>query len=107
MVIILVVHLLIAIALVGAILLQKKEGGLGGLGGGENRLAVLALQALHLLARHVHRDLAEDAWLLVRVHEVDAAAGAEPCQRDRMLEGAGRRAGSVHGYEEFHGCIVA
>lgn len=34
MVIILVVHLLIAIALVGAILLQKKEGGLGGLGGG-------------------------------------------------------------------------
>jgi preprotein translocase subunit SecG len=34
MVIILVIHLLIAIALVGAILLQKKEGGLGGLGGG-------------------------------------------------------------------------
>ncbi len=34
MVIILVIHLLIAIALVGAILLQKKEGGMGGLGGG-------------------------------------------------------------------------
>lgn len=34
MVIILVFHLLIAIALVGAILLQKKEGGMGGLGGG-------------------------------------------------------------------------
>ena len=34
MVIILVIHLIIAIALVGAILLQKKEGGLGGLGGG-------------------------------------------------------------------------
>jgi preprotein translocase subunit SecG len=32
--IILVIHVLIAIALVGAILLQKKEGGIGGLGGG-------------------------------------------------------------------------
>ncbi len=34
MVILLVVHLIIAILLVGAILAQKKEGGLGGLGGG-------------------------------------------------------------------------
>lgn len=32
--IILVIHVLIAIGLVGAILLQKKEGGLGGMGGG-------------------------------------------------------------------------
>jgi preprotein translocase subunit SecG len=32
--IILVIHVLIAVGLVGAILLQKKEGGLGGLGGG-------------------------------------------------------------------------
>ena len=32
--VILVIHVLIAIGLVGAILLQKKEGGLGGLGGG-------------------------------------------------------------------------
>ena len=32
--IILVIHLLLAIALVGAVLLQKSEGGLGGLGGG-------------------------------------------------------------------------
>ncbi|MDH3737641.1 MAG: preprotein translocase subunit SecG [Alphaproteobacteria bacterium] len=31
--IILVVHLLIALALVGVVLLQKSEGGLGGLGG--------------------------------------------------------------------------
>jgi preprotein translocase subunit SecG len=31
--IILVIHLLLAIALVGAVLLQKSEGGLGGLGG--------------------------------------------------------------------------
>jgi preprotein translocase subunit SecG len=34
MVVLLVIHVLIAIGLVGAILLQKKEGGLGGLGGG-------------------------------------------------------------------------
>ena len=34
MIILLVIHVLVAIALVGAILLQKKEGGLGGLGGG-------------------------------------------------------------------------
>ena len=34
MIILLVIHILIAISLVGAILLQKKEGGLGGLGGG-------------------------------------------------------------------------
>jgi preprotein translocase subunit SecG len=34
MVVILVIHCLIAAILVGAILLQKKEGGLGGLGGG-------------------------------------------------------------------------
>ncbi|WP_119303346.1 preprotein translocase subunit SecG [Dongia deserti] len=32
--IILVIHVLIAMGLVGAILLQKKEGGIGGLGGG-------------------------------------------------------------------------
>ena len=32
--VILVIHVLIAIGLVGAILLQKKEGGLGGMGGG-------------------------------------------------------------------------
>ena len=32
--VILLIHVLIAIALVGAILLQKKEGGMGGLGGG-------------------------------------------------------------------------
>lgn len=32
--VILVIHVLIAIGLVGAILLQKKEGGMGGLGGG-------------------------------------------------------------------------
>ena len=34
MIVLVVIHVLIAIALVGAILLQKKEGGLGGLGGG-------------------------------------------------------------------------
>jgi preprotein translocase subunit SecG len=34
MIVLLVIHILIAIALVGAILLQKKEGGIGGLGGG-------------------------------------------------------------------------
>jgi preprotein translocase subunit SecG len=34
MIVLLVIHILIAISLVGAILLQKKEGGLGGLGGG-------------------------------------------------------------------------
>jgi preprotein translocase subunit SecG len=34
MIVLLVIHVLIAISLVGAILLQKKEGGLGGLGGG-------------------------------------------------------------------------
>ncbi len=34
MVIILVIHCLIAAGLIGAILLQKKEAGLGGLGGG-------------------------------------------------------------------------
>lgn len=34
MVVILVIHVLIAIGLVGVILLQKKEAGLGGLGGG-------------------------------------------------------------------------
>lgn len=34
MAVILVIHVLIAISLVGAILLQKKEGGIGGLGGG-------------------------------------------------------------------------
>ena len=34
MVVILVIHCLIAASLVGAILLQKKEAGLGGLGGG-------------------------------------------------------------------------
>jgi preprotein translocase subunit SecG len=34
MIVLLVIHILIAVALVGAILLQKKEGGLGGLGGG-------------------------------------------------------------------------
>ena len=32
--VILIIHVLIAAALVGVILLQKKEGGLGGLGGG-------------------------------------------------------------------------
>jgi preprotein translocase subunit SecG len=41
MVVILVIHVLIAIALVGAILLQKKEGGLGGLGGGSGGLGGL------------------------------------------------------------------
>ena len=34
MIVLLVIHVLISLALVGAILLQKKEGGLGGLGGG-------------------------------------------------------------------------
>jgi preprotein translocase subunit SecG len=34
MIVLVVIHVLIAIALVGAILLQKKEGGIGGLGGG-------------------------------------------------------------------------
>src|SRR4029434_2661656 len=33
MIVLLVIHVLIAIGLVGAILLQKKEGGIGGLGG--------------------------------------------------------------------------
>jgi preprotein translocase subunit SecG len=41
MAIILVIHVLIAIALVGAILLQKKEGGMGGLGGGAGGLGGL------------------------------------------------------------------
>jgi preprotein translocase subunit SecG len=34
MIVLLVIHILIAIGLVGAILLQKKEAGIGGLGGG-------------------------------------------------------------------------
>ena len=34
MIVLVVIHVLVAIALVGAILLQKKEGGIGGLGGG-------------------------------------------------------------------------
>ena len=34
MIVLVVIHVLVALALVGAILLQKKEGGLGGLGGG-------------------------------------------------------------------------
>ncbi len=38
MVVILVIHCIIAAVLVGAILLQKKEGGLGGLGGGSGGL---------------------------------------------------------------------
>jgi preprotein translocase subunit SecG len=41
MIVLLVIHVLIAIALVGAILLQKKEGGLGGLGGGSGGLGGL------------------------------------------------------------------
>jgi preprotein translocase subunit SecG len=41
MAVILVIHVLIAIALVGAILLQKKEGGMGGLGGGAGGLGGL------------------------------------------------------------------
>ena len=32
--IVLVIHLLIAVGLVGAVLMQRSEGGLGGLGGG-------------------------------------------------------------------------
>jgi preprotein translocase subunit SecG len=39
--VILVIHVLIAAALVGVILLQKKEGGLGGLGGGSGGLGGL------------------------------------------------------------------
>jgi preprotein translocase subunit SecG len=34
MIVLVVIHVLVALALVGAILLQKKEGGIGGLGGG-------------------------------------------------------------------------
>ncbi len=34
MIVLLVIHVLVSLALVGAILMQKKEGGLGGLGGG-------------------------------------------------------------------------
>jgi preprotein translocase subunit SecG len=41
MIVLLVIHVLIAIGLVGAILLQKKEGGLGGLGGGSGGLGGL------------------------------------------------------------------
>jgi preprotein translocase subunit SecG len=41
MIILLVIHVLVAIGLVGAILLQKKEGGLGGLGGGSGGLGGL------------------------------------------------------------------
>jgi preprotein translocase subunit SecG len=41
MIVLLVIHVLVAIALVGAILLQKKEGGLGGLGGGSGGLGGL------------------------------------------------------------------
>ena len=41
MAVLLVIHVLIAIALVGAILLQKKEGGMGGLGGGSGGLGGL------------------------------------------------------------------
>ena len=41
MTIILVIHVMIAVALVGAILLQKKEGGMGGLGGGAGGLGGL------------------------------------------------------------------
>ncbi len=39
--VILIIHVLIAAALVGVILLQKKEGGLGGLGGGSGGLGGL------------------------------------------------------------------
>ncbi|HEV8390346.1 MAG TPA: preprotein translocase subunit SecG [Dongiaceae bacterium] len=41
MAVILVIHVLIALGLVGAILLQKKEGGIGGLGGGSGGLGGL------------------------------------------------------------------
>lgn len=41
MIVLLVIHVLIAIGLVGAILLQKKEGGMGGLGGGSGGLGGL------------------------------------------------------------------
>jgi preprotein translocase subunit SecG len=41
MIVLLVIHVLIAIGLVGAILLQKKEAGLGGLGGGSGGLGGL------------------------------------------------------------------
>jgi len=41
MAVILIIHVLIAISLVGAILLQKKEGGIGGLGGGSGGLGGL------------------------------------------------------------------
>jgi preprotein translocase subunit SecG len=41
MIVLLVIHVLIAIGLVGAILLQKKEGGIGGLGGGSGGLGGL------------------------------------------------------------------
>ena len=39
--VLLVIHVLVAIALVGAILLQKKEAGIGGLGGGSGGLGGL------------------------------------------------------------------
>ena len=39
--VILIIHVLIAAFLVGTILLQKKEGGLGGLGGGSGGLGGL------------------------------------------------------------------
>ena len=41
MIVLLVIHVLVAIGLVGAILLQKKEGGIGGLGGGSGGLGGL------------------------------------------------------------------
>jgi preprotein translocase subunit SecG len=41
MIVLLVIHVLVAIGLVGAILLQKKESGMGGLGGGSGGLGGL------------------------------------------------------------------
>ena len=41
MIVLLVIHVLVALGLVGAILLQKKEGGMGGLGGGSGGLGGL------------------------------------------------------------------
>ena len=49
--ILLVIHILLAIALVGVILIQRNEGGMGGLGGGGGGGMMTGRSAANLLTR--------------------------------------------------------
>ena len=50
--VILVIHLLVAAALIGVVLIQKSEGGLGGMGGGATMGGVMSSRgAANLLTR--------------------------------------------------------